>query len=114
MGVAWAMTPLVGIQMYLVFMTWLIGKKIFKWSFSLPLGLAYTWLTNVFTLVPFYYAFYATGQWMLCRPVAAFDNLKGTIETAFNADFSFVEKWTFFFKMISLWQPYMAEAVSTV
>ena len=37
---------------------------------------------------------------MLCRPVAAFDNLKGTIETAFNADFSFVEKWTFFFKML--------------
>ena len=39
-GTAWAMTPLVGIQMYLVFMTWLISKKVFKWNFSLPLGLA--------------------------------------------------------------------------
>lgn len=63
-GMAWAMTPLVGIQMYLVFMTWLFTRKVFKWDFSLPVGLAWTWVTNVFTVPPFYYAFYVTGKIM--------------------------------------------------
>ena len=63
-GMAWAMTPLVGIQMYLVFMTWLFSRKVCKWDFSLPVGLAWTWVTNVFTVPPFYYAFYVTGKMM--------------------------------------------------
>jgi len=64
-GMAWAMTPLVGIQMYLVFMTWLIARKLFKWDSSLIVGLAWTWVTNVFTMLPAYYVFYLTGQMML-------------------------------------------------
>jgi hypothetical protein len=64
-GMAWAMTPLVGIQMYAVFMTWLIARKFFKWDFNLIVGLAWTWITNVFTMLPCYYAFYVTGQVML-------------------------------------------------
>ena len=63
-GMAWAMTPLVGIQMYLVFMTWLFSRKVCKWDFNLPGGLAWTWVTNVFTVPPFYYAFYVTGKLM--------------------------------------------------
>ena len=63
-GMAWAMTPLVGIQMYLVFMTWLCAKKVFKWDFNLAVGLAWTWVTNVFTMPPFYYVFYITGKAM--------------------------------------------------
>jgi hypothetical protein len=61
-GLAWAMTPLVGIQMWLVFMTWVASRKFFKWDFSLPLAIAWTWLTNVFTMIPIYYIFYVTGQ----------------------------------------------------
>ncbi len=99
-GTAWAMTPLVGIQMYLVFMTWIIAKKVFKFSFSLPLGLAYTWITNVFTMIPIYYGFYATGQWMLGRPVTGYESLKKTLETAFMTDYTFWEKWGAFFKML--------------
>ena len=63
-GMAWAMTPLVGIQMYLVFMTWIIARKAFKWHFSLPVALAWTWVTNVFTMLPIYYLFYVTGKLM--------------------------------------------------
>ena len=63
-GMAWAMTPLVGIQMYLVFMTWAGAKRIFKWDFSLPVGLAWTWVSNVFTMFPLYYVFYLTGKLM--------------------------------------------------
>lgn len=100
-GTTWAMTPLVGIQMYLVFMTWLISKKIFKWQWSLPLGLAYTWITNVITMIPIYYGFYVTGQLIMGRPIAAFDNLKNTLESAFMADYTFWEKWGAFFKMLA-------------
>ena len=64
-GMGWAMTPLVGIQMYLVFMTWLFTRKVFKWNFNLPVGLAWTWVTNVFTVPMFYYAFYVTGKVMM-------------------------------------------------
>lgn len=63
-GMGWAMTPLVGVQMYLVFLTWLFTRRFFKWDFSLPIGLAWTWVTNVFTVPPFYYAFYVTGKIM--------------------------------------------------
>ena len=61
-GMGWAMTPLVGVQMYFVFLTWLFTRRFFRWDFSLPIGLAYTWVTNVFTMVPFYYGFYVTGK----------------------------------------------------
>ena len=63
-GMAWAMTPLVGIQMYLTFMTWLACRKFFKWNFNLPVAIAWNWVTNVFTVPPFYYAFYVTGKAM--------------------------------------------------
>lgn len=72
-GVAWAMTPTVGIQMPIVLATWIVARRLFRWDFSLVNGLAWTWLTNVFTLVPCYYVFFVTGQIMLGR----FDDLAG-------------------------------------
>ena len=91
-GVAWSMTPLVGIQMYLVFMTWLIMKKIFGRDFSLVLGLAYTWITNVFTMIFIYYGFYVTGQLMMRRPITSYADLEGTMKAVFFADYSLWEK----------------------
>jgi len=72
-GVAWSMTPTVGIQMPIVFGTWVISRKLFNWDFHLLNGLAWTWLSNVFTLLPIYYLFFLTGQVMLGR----FDDLTG-------------------------------------
>lgn len=63
-GMAVAMTPLVGIQMYLTFMIWLGARKLFKWRFSLPVAIAWNWVTNVFTMPPIYYTFYLTGKLM--------------------------------------------------
>lgn len=63
-GLVWAFTPSVGIQMPLVFITWVIARRLFKWDFNLILGLAWTWLTNAFTALPCYYVFYLTGQIM--------------------------------------------------
>lgn len=101
-GMAWAMTPLVGIQMWLVFMTWAFLRKVFKWHFSLPLALAYTWVTNVFTMVPVYYGFYVTGQIMRGNGahIRGYQNLKHIIETTFLADYDFYQKWALFFKLL--------------
>jgi len=72
-GLAWGLTPTVGIQMIFCFITWVIGRRFSRWDFSLILAIAWTWTTNVVTLVPCYYLFYMTGQIMLGR----FDDLSG-------------------------------------
>ena len=101
-GLAWAMTPLVGIQMWTVFMTWLICKKVFKWPFSLPLGLAWTWVTNVFTMIPVYYIFYVTGKLMFgdFDSIGGYSALYDIIHKTFLSDIGFVEQWKEFFKLM--------------
>lgn len=66
-GLFWAMTPLVGIQMWLCLMTWLPFRFFKQTDFSLIIACAWTWVTNVFTMFPIYYVFYVTGQMMLLR-----------------------------------------------
>ena len=61
-GLAWALTPTVGIQMAFCFVTLVIARRIFKWEFHLLVSLAWTWFTNVITLLPSYYLFFLTGQ----------------------------------------------------
>ena len=102
-GMAWAMTPLVGIQMWLVFMTWIIAKKVFKWGFSMPLALAWTWVTNVFTMVPIYYIFYVTGQIMRwdIHDIGGYSKLSGILQETFLSDLDFTQKWILFFKLLA-------------
>ena len=92
-GLAWAMTPLVGIQMVTVTLTWLIAKKL-KWSFSLPLALAWTWVTNVITLVPVYYVFYVVGQFLRGKwsELTGYESVSRLIENVFLSEASFWEK----------------------
>ena len=101
-GLAWAMTPLVGIQMWLVFMTWLFCKKVLKWPFSLPLGLAWTWVTNVVTLPPVYYAFYVTGQFMRGKwdNLSGYESLSHVIHQTFLEELTFAEKWKLVFDLL--------------
>ena len=101
-GLAWAMTPLVGIQMWAVFMTWLGAKKMFKWNFSLPLGLAWTWVTNVFTMIPCYYIFYVTGQLMRwdIQNIGGYAKLSQILHNTFLSDLGFWDKWGLFFKLL--------------
>lgn len=61
-GMIWAMTPFFGFHMALVFMTWIVATRLFGWDFCLVNGLAWTWTTNLLTIVPAYYLFYLTGQ----------------------------------------------------
>jgi uncharacterized protein (DUF2062 family) len=59
--------------MALCLATWLITRRLFRWDFNLIVACAWTWLTNVVTMLPTYYAFYVTGQLILGR----FDDLSG-------------------------------------
>ena len=101
-GTGWAMTPLVGIQMTLVMMTWVFFKKVLKKDFSIPLALAYTWITNVFTMIPIYYIFYVTGQLLLgnWNDISGYGQLQGILRDTFMADLSFTEQWLLFFKLL--------------
>ena len=101
-GVAWAMTPLVGIQMWLCLMTWLVMKKIFNKHFSLALACAWTWITNVFTMFPIYYIFYATGQILRGHfsNISGYSTLTAIINETFTQDYTFTEKWGLFFKLL--------------
>ena len=65
-GLAIAMTPLVGMQMPLTLLSWVLIRTLNKnWDFNLPVALAYNWVTNVLTLAPFYYVFFITGRLMM-------------------------------------------------
>ena len=94
-GMLLAMTPTIGIQMFMIAGTWLFVTKFFKWDFSLIAGLGWTWTSNVFTMIPLYYLFYITGQIMLgnINDISGFDQfseLVGNISN--NANLSFWEK----------------------
>ncbi len=99
-GMAWAMTPLVGIQMGLVGLTWGIAKKL-KWDFSLPLALAWTWTTNVFTLVPVYYVFYVCGQILRgnWHDITGYEAVSRLIEAVFISDAPFMQQMKDFLRL---------------
>lgn len=66
-GLFWALTPTFGIQMGLIFLHWYISRTFLKKDFSIVVAMAWTWITNVLTLLPVYYAFFLTGQILLGR-----------------------------------------------
>ena len=84
-GMFWAMTPTVGIQMVFCFVTWVVARRLFNWDFHLIISLAWTWITNVLTLLPSYYLFFLTGQIILGR----FDDRSGYNEFLLSYDKNF-------------------------
>lgn len=97
-GVFWALTPLIGIQMYLCLMTWLLAKQTSRLRFSLVIACAWTWVSNVFTMLPIYYAFYITGQIM----IGHWDNISGYDTFIRSFDFAFAEHTSFWSSMLEL------------
>ena len=72
-GLFWAFTPLIGIHMYLVLMTWLVVRRSPRFDFNLLIGAAWTWVSNIFTMWPTYYLFYLTGKLLTGELPAAGD-----------------------------------------
>ena len=102
-GLFWAFTPLVGIQMYLVFLTWLAARRNPRLEFSLIIGLAWTWVTNVFTIWPVYYAFYFTGQILLGREegAAGYESFVAKWESVLAANNGFVDSFLASVKLVA-------------
>jgi uncharacterized protein (DUF2062 family) len=98
-GTVWACTPLFGLHMAGSLLTWLAARKIFRWDFSLINALAWTWTTNVFTVLPCYYLFYLTGQAMLGRFTKGdeagqgFDTIAAQITAQNNTAWDAIRYW---------------------
>ena len=61
-GLLVALTPTVGLQMLIVAGVWTMVRVLRpSWDFNVVIGMIWTWLTNVFTAPPIYYAFLITG-----------------------------------------------------
>ena len=67
MGLLWAFTPTFGIQMALTCVHWYIARTFFKRDFNVVVAMAWTWVTNLFTVPICYYIFFLTGQIILGR-----------------------------------------------
>lgn len=63
-GAFLGLTPTVGLQMYLVFMIWLLLRYLGRIRFNMLIAMAMVWISNPLTMLPMYYAFLVTGQWM--------------------------------------------------
>jgi uncharacterized protein len=73
-GVFIALTPTTGIQMLMVGVVWLVVRRWWpEREFSLVAGLAWTWITNVFTLPPLYFLYLLTGRALLGHPAEVHD-----------------------------------------
>lgn len=72
-GLFWALTPTFGIQMALSCVHWYVARTVFKKDFNVIVAMAWTWVTNIFTLVPVYYFLFLAGQIILGR----WDDLSG-------------------------------------
>ena len=65
-GIAFGLTPTVGIQIGIVIVLWSIVRSMLpRWDFNLIVALAWVWLSNVFTMVPLYFGFLVTGRMIM-------------------------------------------------
>jgi hypothetical protein len=101
-GLAMACTPAVGIHMLLVFVLWLMARRLFRWDFSLILGLAWTWACNVFTLLPSYYLFYATGRVLLGHwdDISGYGRFRMLWHGIFNPDQTIADRLAALFEVL--------------
>lgn len=93
-GVLVAMTPTVGVQMPIVALLWFAVRAAFPvWDFNLIAALAWTWVTNIFTVPPVYYLFYLTGRLMMGvgGPGHGFDSFSAILEETLSADAGWFE-----------------------
>jgi len=93
MGLIVACLPVPAGQMAIAFLVWVIARRLFKWDFSVIQGVAWTWVTNVFTSPPCYYGFFVTGQIMLGRwdDLGGYESFVQTFTTAISGETGFLD-----------------------
>ena len=99
-GVIWGLTPTVGVQMAIVLLTWFITRRMFRWDFNVFIGFGWTWISNPLTMIPVYYVFYVTGQFLLGRwhDLLGYDSFLALSREL--ADAVFFEKISIYFSTI--------------
>lgn len=106
-GLVVAMTPTVGIQMPIVFLIWIaIRFARPQWTFNVIIAMAWTWVTNVFTLAPIYYVFLVTGRVMLGAEggIGGYDAFASDLKKALSADAGIVESlWVYTIELFRTW-----------
>lgn len=70
-GLFCGFTPMIW-QMYIVMLIWIISR-FFKFHFSLPIGLAWTWVSNYFTNLPLFYLYYITGSMLMGQEIGGYN-----------------------------------------
>lgn len=107
-GLAVAFTPTVGIQLFAVLAIWLFVRTLTpRWDFHMVAGMAWVWITNIFTIGPIYYTFFLTGQLMLGRfdqLGIGFSQFTGQLNNAMTEEVSFLEGlWVYTYALFDTW-----------
>lgn len=106
MGLIWAFVPLFGLQMGGVLLSWMIASRVSRWNFALIPAVAFTWVTNILTIVPTYYVYYVTGQAMLGHwsDIAGYDAFAALFASTAPADAGFFEAiWAWIETLLTYW-----------
>ncbi len=74
-GLFCGFTPMVW-QMNIVLLIWL-AARFFNINFSLPIGLAWTWVSNTFTNIPLLYLYYVTGSLLMGIDIGGYSQFTG-------------------------------------
>ena len=104
-GLLWAFTPTFGIQMALAVTHWYIARTFFRRDFNVVVAMAWTWVTNLFTVPPAYYMFFITGQIALGRwdDLSGYESFQKFWDTAMGAtggDPTSIDAWKTYFSVI--------------
>lgn len=102
-GLFWGFTPTFGIQMALSGIHWYIARTFFRKDFNVVVAMAWTWVTNIFTLLPVYYTFFLTGQIILGRwgDLSGYDSFIRFWKTAMgDGDPTSIDAWNTYFAVI--------------
>lgn len=93
-GLVVAFTPTVGIQMPFIAIAWAAARAAHRnWDFSLIAAMAWTWVTNFFTVGPIYYAFLVTGRLLLGEegPIPGYEMFSARVTNAVGQDSGWIE-----------------------
>ena len=88
-GIAFGLTPTVGIQIGIVMVLWSIVRSMLpRWDFNLIVALAWVWLSNVFTMVPLYFGFLVTGRMMMghSESLPSYDTFARELTSTFEVE----------------------------
>jgi len=106
-GLAAAMTPTVGMKMLIVFAIWVLVRAVRPaWDFNLVVGLAWTWVNNVFTAGPIYFVLLVTGRLMMGHwdALPGYGEFRDRLASLLETDATWHEAlWLSIWRLFEIW-----------